>query len=87
MRRETHYCFGCGGERDKGKRKGNGRAKFFLFVNGDCHTDNPRNENLFLQLLADILEGVEEEDTEEYVDVEPDRELAIREGNFPSDCW
>ncbi len=49
--------FGCGGDRDKGKRKAMGRA---VFNNADYSvitSDNPRSEDAE-QIVGDILQGV-----------------------------
>jgi UDP-N-acetylmuramoyl-L-alanyl-D-glutamate--2,6-diaminopimelate ligase len=66
--------FGCGGNRDKGKRPLMGRAATrgadLVFVT----SDNPRNEEP-LAIIADILEGVQGE----AVRTEPDRARAIFE--------
>ncbi len=66
--------FGCGGNRDKGKRPLMGRAASqgadLLFVT----SDNPRNEEP-LDIIADILQGVKTDTARS----EPDRARAIFE--------
>lgn len=66
--------FGCGGNRDKGKRPLMGRAASqgadLVFVT----SDNPRNEEP-LAIIADILQGIETDSAH----TEPDRARAIFE--------
>jgi UDP-N-acetylmuramoyl-L-alanyl-D-glutamate--2,6-diaminopimelate ligase len=67
--------FGCGGDRDKGKRPQMGRiaASYadLLFIT----SDNPRSENPDT-IIEDILQGVPEEDRAKLICI-PDREQAI----------
>ncbi|UTW46711.1 UDP-N-acetylmuramoyl-L-alanyl-D-glutamate--2,6-diaminopimelate ligase [bacterium SCSIO 12696] len=77
----THCCgrlwcvFGCGGDRDSGKRPQMGEVAARL---ADCPvvtSDNPRSENPD-QIILDILAGMPESQA---VRVAPDRAAAIRE--------
>jgi len=66
--------FGCGGNRDKGKRTEMGKvatkfSKFTVITN-----DNPRNENPN-DIIADILLGVPDDAN---ITIEPDRDTAIK---------
>lgn len=65
--------FGCGGDRDRGKRPLMGRIASRLADHVIITSDNPRSENPFA-IIADILEGVEAECA-----VVPDRARAIRQ--------
>lgn len=66
--------FGCGGDRDKGKRPQMGRIAE-KFANHICLTDdNPRSEPS-AQIIDDILQGIQ---NPAVVIVEPEREAAIR---------
>jgi UDP-N-acetylmuramoyl-L-alanyl-D-glutamate--2,6-diaminopimelate ligase len=66
--------FGCGGNRDKGKRPLMGRAASQGADQVFVTSDNPRNEDP-LTIIADIVEGVEGE----AVRIEADRARAIFE--------
>ncbi|MBX9812836.1 MAG: UDP-N-acetylmuramoyl-L-alanyl-D-glutamate--2,6-diaminopimelate ligase [Burkholderiales bacterium] len=65
--------FGCGGDRDRGKRPLMGRIASRLADHVIITNDNPRSEDP-LAIIADILEGVEAECA-----VVPDRARAIRQ--------
>ena len=67
--------FGCGGERDKGKRGEMGQIASFYSSDIIVTTDNPRNENP-LGIIGDIIGGIT--DSSKEIIVEPDRELAIQ---------
>ena len=67
--------FGCGGERDKGKRAEMGEVAVLYSSSVVVTSDNPRNEDP-LAIIADIMEGFGEACTA--VDAEPDRNRAIR---------
>lgn len=67
--------FGCGGERDKGKRGEMGELAVLYSSKVLVTSDNPRNEDP-LVIIHDILEGFTEKSTAIYI--EPDRDLAIR---------
>ncbi|MCZ6767575.1 MAG: UDP-N-acetylmuramoyl-L-alanyl-D-glutamate--2,6-diaminopimelate ligase [bacterium] len=67
--------FGCGGDRDKGKRPMMGRI---AEANSDIRivtSDNPRTEDPE-QIIEDILGGMDRDSSETHV--EPDRRAAIR---------
>ena len=65
--------FGCGGDRDRGKRPLMGRVASRLADRVIITNDNPRSEDPFT-IIADILEGVETECA-----VVPDRARAIQQ--------
>jgi UDP-N-acetylmuramoyl-L-alanyl-D-glutamate--2,6-diaminopimelate ligase len=65
--------FGCGGDRDRGKRPLMGRVASRLADHVIITSDNPRSEDPFA-IIVDILEGVEAECA-----VVPDRARAIRQ--------
>jgi len=68
--------FGCGGDRDQGKRKLMGRAaaKYADYI--IITSDNPRSENP-LQIIDMILEGIKEKSNPPEYEVIVDREEAI----------
>ncbi len=66
--------FGCGGERDRGKRSQMGSVARELADWVIVTDDNPRGEPS-AQIIADILSGI---DVADAVHVEPDRAKAIR---------
>jgi UDP-N-acetylmuramoyl-L-alanyl-D-glutamate--2,6-diaminopimelate ligase len=66
--------FGCGGNRDRGKRPQMGRAAEMLADSLIITSDNPRDEGVD-DIIADVLAGLEHADR---VMVEPDRAAAIR---------
>jgi UDP-N-acetylmuramoyl-L-alanyl-D-glutamate--2,6-diaminopimelate ligase len=72
--------FGCGGERDRGKRPLMGRIATRLADAVVITSDNPRNEDPFV-IIADILEGVEAECA-----VTADRALAIKQAIAAAHC-
>lgn len=65
--------FGCGGDRDRGKRPQMGRIAETLSDLCIVTSDNPRTENPE-RIITDILEGM----TNSHQLVEPDRRTAIR---------
>ena len=67
--------FGCGGERDKGKRPLMGRVASQYADHLVVTNDNPRSEDP-AEIAANIMEGVDSSICE--VELELDRELAIR---------
>lgn len=75
-RGEITTVFGCGGNRDKGKRKEMGEIAAFYSSTVIVTSDNPRDENP-LAIIADIIEGFE--DICATIQVEPNRENAIRQ--------
>lgn len=69
------WCvFGCGGNRDSGKRAPMGSAAAELADHVIVTDDNPRDEDS-RQIIADILAGI---DSRETVQVMPDRAAAIQ---------
>ena len=73
--RRTILVFGCGGERDRGKRPLMGAAAEAGADLVLVTSDNPRGESPG-GVIADILSGMERQPAL----VEPDRRLAIRAG-------
>jgi UDP-N-acetylmuramoyl-L-alanyl-D-glutamate--2,6-diaminopimelate ligase len=67
--------FGCGGERDRGKRPQMGRLAARLADRVIVTSDNPRGENP-QRIIADILEGVA--GSREELAVIPDRRSAVQ---------
>lgn len=67
--------FGCGGNRDKGKRKEMGEIAAYYSSSVVVTSDNPRNEDP-LAIIADIVEGFDEGSTA--IHIEPNRECAIQ---------
>ncbi|MBD3647523.1 MAG: UDP-N-acetylmuramoyl-L-alanyl-D-glutamate--2,6-diaminopimelate ligase [Pseudomonadales bacterium] len=68
------WCvFGCGGDRDKGKRPLMGAVASELSDLAVITDDNPRTEPS-MSIIEDVLEGVK---SREHVSVEPDRAKAI----------
>lgn len=67
--------FGCGGNRDKGKRAEMGELAVFYSSNVIVTSDNPRNEDP-LSIIKDIVEGFGENCRA--IVVEPDRKRAIQ---------
>jgi UDP-N-acetylmuramoyl-L-alanyl-D-glutamate--2,6-diaminopimelate ligase len=68
--------FGCGGDRDRGKRPLMGRVAVDLADQVVVTSDNPRGEDP-QTIIAEILAGVQQADNSR-VHVEADRRLAIR---------
>jgi UDP-N-acetylmuramoyl-L-alanyl-D-glutamate--2,6-diaminopimelate ligase len=66
--------FGCGGNRDEGKRPQMGRAAELLADDVFVTSDNPRFESAS-KIIEDVVAGLESPDR---VTVEPDRAAAIR---------
>jgi UDP-N-acetylmuramoyl-L-alanyl-D-glutamate--2,6-diaminopimelate ligase len=67
--------FGCGGNRDQGKRPQMGRAAELLADDVFLTTDNPRFESAN-KIIEDVIAGLESPDK---VTVEPDRAAAIQQ--------
>jgi UDP-N-acetylmuramoyl-L-alanyl-D-glutamate--2,6-diaminopimelate ligase len=67
--------FGCGGNRDQGKRPQMGRAAELLADDVFVTSDNPRNESAS-KIIEDVIAGFE---TPSRVRVEPDRATAIQQ--------
>jgi UDP-N-acetylmuramoyl-L-alanyl-D-glutamate--2,6-diaminopimelate ligase len=67
--------FGCGGDRDRGKRSQMGRAAELLADDLFVTSDNPRNEAAE-KIIEDVIAGLE---MPARARVEPDRSLAIRQ--------
>jgi len=67
--------FGCGGNRDQGKRPQMGRAAELLADNVFVTSDNPRNESAN-KIIEDVVAGLE---TPANATIEPDRATAIRQ--------
>ena len=68
--------FGCGGDRDRGKRPIMGSIASTLSDHAIITSDNPRSEEP-LAIIDDILKGIGDRAK---VSIEPDREQAIRQG-------
>ena len=69
------YCvFGCGGNRDRGKRREMGKIADHYADSIVLTSDNPRYENPD-DIIQDIEEGISRHSS---VTIEPDREVAIR---------
>ncbi len=66
--------FGCGGNRDQGKRPQMGRAAELLADDVFVTSDNPRNESVN-KIIEDVVAGLH---TPGRATIEPDREEAIR---------
>jgi UDP-N-acetylmuramoyl-L-alanyl-D-glutamate--2,6-diaminopimelate ligase len=66
--------FGCGGNRDQGKRPQMGRAAELLADDLVVTSDNPRNESAG-KIIEDVIAGLEQPGR---ATVEPDRAAAIR---------
>ncbi|MFV8782235.1 UDP-N-acetylmuramoyl-L-alanyl-D-glutamate--2,6-diaminopimelate ligase [Microbulbifer sp. SA54] len=72
------WCvFGCGGDRDTGKRAPMGRIAVDLADRVVVTSDNPRSENP-QAIVEDILQGTDASGDEEKLIVEVDRAKAIR---------
>jgi UDP-N-acetylmuramoyl-L-alanyl-D-glutamate--2,6-diaminopimelate ligase len=76
--------FGCGGDRDRGKRPLMGRVAGELAALPILTSDNPRTEDP-LAILASVEEGVKASGNQEYR-VIPDRREAIREAIFSAEA-
>jgi len=66
--------FGCGGNRDRGKRPQMGRAAELLADDVFITSDNPRDESA-ARIIEDVIAGLENPDR---ATVEPDRAVAIQ---------
>lgn len=71
--------FGCGGNRDKGKRAQMGKLAVSYSSHVIVTSDNPRQEDP-LAIIEDIIVGFDE--SCQAIEVEPDRRLAIRKAIF-----
>lgn len=69
-----HVVFGCGGDRDRGKRAQMGRIAEHLADEVTLTDDNPRTEDP-RRIVGEILEGIAQPSA---VHIEHDRERAIR---------
>lgn len=69
--------FGCGGNRDRGKRPIMGRLATQIADRVIVTSDNPRKEDPGF-IIGEILSGISAEDRVSKTRVEPDRRLAIR---------
>jgi len=70
--------FGCGGDRDKGKRPLMGESAWKLSDKIVVTSDNPRTEKP-REIIEDILKGIKEKDNPQgEMKIEPDRREAIR---------
>lgn len=67
--------FGCGGNRDQGKRPQMGRAAELLADNVFVTSDNPRHESA-KQIINDVVAGLEKPGN---ATIEPDRAVAIQQ--------
>jgi UDP-N-acetylmuramoyl-L-alanyl-D-glutamate--2,6-diaminopimelate ligase len=74
-RGQLHVVFGCGGDRDKGKRPIMGQLAAELADVAWVTSDNPRTEDPD-SIIRDILEGTKKGRSR--IHTEPDREKAIR---------
>jgi len=74
--------FGCGGDRDQGKRAAMGRVASEHADYVVVTTDNPRSEDP-QAIVSDILSGVVNRDS---IRVEPDRRIAIRKAIDATDA-
>ena len=68
--------FGCGGDRDKGKRPLMGKVAFDLSDYAFITSDNPRTEDPD-QIIREIRDGMPEQGLSEKIFADPDRESAI----------
>ena len=66
--------FGCGGNRDQGKRPQMGRAAELLADDVFVTSDNPRNESAN-KIIEDVIAGLEQPGK---ATIEPDRATAIQ---------
>jgi UDP-N-acetylmuramoyl-L-alanyl-D-glutamate--2,6-diaminopimelate ligase len=73
---ELVCVFGCGGDRDKGKRPEMGRIAGMLADRVVVTTDNPRSEDP-AQIASAVVRGVQQSGARRWT-VEIDRALAIR---------
>ena len=73
---ELTVVFGCGGDRDKGKRPQMGEIAADLADKVIVTSDNPRSEDVNA-IIEQILEGVRRSSSHPQVDVVPDRAEAI----------
>ncbi|MFJ8066232.1 UDP-N-acetylmuramoyl-L-alanyl-D-glutamate--2,6-diaminopimelate ligase [Psychrobacillus sp. NPDC096426] len=71
-KKDIYVVFGCGGNRDKQKRKGMGEVATKYATKAIITSDNPRNERPE-DIIAEIVSGVELQK----VIIEPDRKKAI----------
>ncbi len=69
--------FGCGGDRDKGKRPQMGAVAASIADNVIITSDNPRNEDP-AQIIREVLSGIESTGQTTPPQTIPDRRMAIR---------
>lgn len=72
-KKDIYVVFGCGGNRDRQKRKGMGEVATKYATKAIITSDNPRNERPE-DIIADIVSGVDPSK----VMIEPDRKKAIK---------
>ncbi len=68
--------FGCGGDRDKGKRSAMGKTAASFSDHVIVTSDNPRSEDPD-QIIRDVVGGISSSDASPHLEVIPDRKEAI----------
>ncbi len=76
--------FGCGGNRDKGKRKDMGHIASQYSDQVWVTSDNPRDEEP-LSIINEIISGLSKKDLDSFVHIEVDRKKAIESALDSSD--
>lgn len=80
LRRKNIICvFGCGGDRDKGKRPMMGQVAYKYAHKLVVTSDNPRTEDP-VSIIEEVMTGINHEDGMKTVLIEPDRKKAIELG-------